>query len=168
YLHFSKLVGYRSRRHRKITTTRRLQIERKKKSKEKKENVKRNAITLKIIQQAVSKTIVSRIFCIKTAQEVWEVVKNEFQGSEKAISIKFQNLWRQFNNLAMNEGESIKHFHSRVAERVNQFKVTGETINKKKIVERILRNLTPKFEHVVDVMEEIKDLSKLPMTELMG
>ncbi|CAN0920234.1 Retrovirus-related Pol polyprotein from transposon TNT 1-94 [Linum grandiflorum] len=139
-----------------------------KKSKEQKENVKRNASALRIIQQAVSKTIFPRIFGIKTAKEAWEVLKNEFQGSEKAISIKRQNLWRQFDNLAMKEGESIKDFHSRVAEIVNQIKVTGETIDEKKIVERILRSLTPKFEHVVAVIEETKDLAKLSMTELMG
>lgn len=136
--------------------------------KEHKENVKRNASALRIIQQAVSKTIFPRIFGIKSAKEAWEVLKNEFQGSEKAISIKRQNLWRQFDNLAMKEGESIKDFHSRVAEIVNQIKVTGETIDEKKIVERILRSLTPKFEHVVAVIEETKDLGKLPMTELMG
>ena len=68
----------------------------------------------------------------------------------------------------MKEGESIKDFHSRVAEIVNQIKVTGETIDEKKIVERILRSLTPKFELVVAVIEETKDLGKLPMTELMG
>ncbi|CAN1247340.1 hypothetical protein LINGRAPRIM_LOCUS3449, partial [Linum grandiflorum] len=139
-----------------------------KKSKEQKENVKRNVSALRIIQQAVSKTIFPRIFGIKTAKEAWEVLKNEFQGSEKEISIKCQNLWRQFDNLAMKEGESIKDFHSRVAEIVNQIKVTGATIDEKKIVERILRSLTPKFEHVVAVIEETKDLAKLSMTELMG
>ena len=72
--------------------------------KEHKENVKRNASALRIIQQAVSKTIFPRIFGIKLAKEPWEVLKNEFQGSEKAISIKRQNLWRQFDNLAMKEG----------------------------------------------------------------
>ena len=123
---------------------------------------------MRIIQQAVSKTIFPRIFGIKSAKKAWEVLKNEFQGSEKAISIKRQNLWRQFDNLAMKEGESIKDFHSRVAEIVNQIKVTRETIGEKKIVERILRSLTPKFEHVVAIIEETKDLGKLPMTELMG
>ncbi|CAN0880806.1 hypothetical protein LINGRAHAP2_LOCUS13857 [Linum grandiflorum] len=139
-----------------------------KKSKEQKENVKRNASALRIIQQAVSKTIFPRIFGIKIAKEAWEVLKNEFQGYEKAISIKRQNLWRQFDNLATKEGESIKDFHSRVAEIVNQIKVTGEAIDEKKIVERILCSLTPKFEHVVAVIEETKDLAKLSMTELMG
>ena len=136
------------------------------KMKEHKENVKRNASALRIIQQAVSKTIFPRIFGIKSAKEAWEVLKNEFQGSEKAISIKRQNLWRQFDNLAMKECESIKDFHSRVAEIVNQIKVTGETIDETKIVERILRSLTPKFEHVVAVIEEPKIFENYPRRSL--
>ncbi|CAN0925129.1 hypothetical protein LINGRAHAP2_LOCUS34583 [Linum grandiflorum] len=124
--------------------------------------------TLRIIQQDVSKTIFPRIFGIKTTKEVWDVLKNEFQDSEKAISIKRQNLWRQFDNLAMKEGESIKDFLSCVTEIVNQIKVTSETIDEKKILERILLNLTPKFEHEVAVIEETKDLAKLSKTEPMG
>ncbi|CAN0923519.1 hypothetical protein LINGRAHAP2_LOCUS33605, partial [Linum grandiflorum] len=115
-----------------------------------------------------SKTIFPRILVIKTAKEAWEVLKNEFQASNKAISIKRQNLWRQFDNLAMKEGKSIKDFHSRVAEIVNQIKVTGETIDETKIMERIIHSLMPKFEHVVAVIEETKDLAKLSITELMG
>ncbi|CAN0915988.1 hypothetical protein LINGRAHAP2_LOCUS29455 [Linum grandiflorum] len=165
---FLKTCGiYRSRRHRKITTRRRLQIEQQKiegAEGECQEEHQRTEDNSASHQQ----DIFPRIFGIKTSKEAWEVLKNEFKGSEKAISIKCQNLWRQFDNLAMKEGESIKDFHSRVAEIVNQIKVTGETIDEKKIVERILCSLTPKFEHVVVVIEETKDLAKPSMTELMG
>ena len=38
----------------------------------------------------------------------------------------------------------------------------------KRIVEKVLRSLSPKFEHIVAAIEESKDLSKLTRHELMS
>ncbi|CAL1389301.1 unnamed protein product [Linum trigynum] len=139
-----------------------------KQTKEYKENAKQNASALRIIQQAVSKSIYLRIYGIKKAKEAWYVLRKQFQGSEKSISIRRQSLWRQFDNLMMRETDTIKDFHSRVAEIVNQIKATGDVMEERKIMERIFRNLSSKFEHIVAVIEETKDLASLPMSELMG
>lgn len=96
------------------------------------------------------------------------MLKDEFQGNEKIVSIKLQSLWRDFDNLLMKESESIRDFLSRVAEIVNQIKSHGEAIQDKKVIEKILRSLPPKFDHCVAAIEEAKDLSKMTMFELMG
>ncbi|KAG6493852.1 hypothetical protein ZIOFF_048855 [Zingiber officinale] len=133
-----------------------------------KENIKKNATALRIIQQGVSKSIYPRIFGMKSAQEAWDVLKKEFKGAHKVISIKLQNYWRNFDNLSMKENESVKDFSSRVAEIVNQIKGCGDTISEKKVVERILRSLPQKFEHIVAVIEETKDKSQLTRYELFN
>ncbi|CAL1376903.1 unnamed protein product [Linum trigynum] len=139
-----------------------------KQTKEYKENAKQNASALRIIQQAVSKSIYPRIYGIKKAKEAWDVLREQVQGSEKAISIRRQSLWLQFDNLMMKETDTIKDFHSRVTETVNQIKATGDVMEERKVVERILRSLSSKFEHIVAVIEETKDLANLSMSELMG
>ncbi|CAL1381769.1 unnamed protein product [Linum trigynum] len=139
-----------------------------KQTKEYKENAKQNASALRVIQQAVSKSIYPRIYGIKKAKEAWDVLREQFQGSEKTISIRRQSLWQQFDNLMMKETDTIKDFHLRVAKTVNQIKATGDVMEERKIVERILRSLSSKFEHIVAVIEETKDLANLPMCELMG
>ncbi|KAG6470938.1 hypothetical protein ZIOFF_072026 [Zingiber officinale] len=105
---------------------------------------------------------------MKSAQEAWDVLKKEFKGADKVISIKLQNYWRNFDNLSMKENESVKDFSSRVAEIVNQIKGCGDTISEKKVVERILRSLPQKFEHIVAVIEETKDKSQLSRYELFS
>ncbi|CAL1388485.1 unnamed protein product [Linum trigynum] len=90
-----------------------------KQTNEYKENAKQNANALRIIQQAVSKSIYPRIYGIKKAKEAWDVLRKQCQGSEKSISIRRQSLWRKFDNLMMKETDTIKDFHSRVAETVN-------------------------------------------------
>ncbi|KAG6506237.1 hypothetical protein ZIOFF_031559 [Zingiber officinale] len=133
-----------------------------------KENIKKNATALRIIQQGVSKSIYPRIFGMKSAQEAWDVLKKEFKGANKVISIKLQNYSRNFDNLSMKENESVKDFSSRVAEIVNQIKGCGDTISEKKVVERILRSLPQKFEHIVVVIEETKDKSQLTRYKLFS
>ena len=76
-------------------------------------------------------------WCYK-AKDVWEILQKEFQASNKAISVKLQNLWRDFDNLTRKEIESFKDFNSRVAKIVNQIKSYEETIQEKKLVEKIL------------------------------
>ena len=68
----------------------------------------------------------------------------------------------------MKEGEKVKDFFSIVTEIGNQIKSYGEEVPEKKVVEKILRSLPQKFEHVVAVIEETKDLTKLSQYELMG
>ncbi|KAG6509698.1 hypothetical protein ZIOFF_027698 [Zingiber officinale] len=133
-----------------------------------KENIMKNAMALRILQQSVSKTIYPRIFGLKKVNEAWEVLKKEFKGSQKVISIKLQNLWRDFDNIAMKDAENIKDYFSRIMEILNQLKSCGEVVPDQKIMEKILRSLPQKFEHVVTVIEEMKDLAEVSIYELMG
>jgi len=43
----------------------------------------------------------------------------------------------------------------------------GDTIEDKKIIQKILRSLPVKYDHIVAAIEESKDLSMLTLTELM-
>ncbi|XP_026377725.1 uncharacterized protein LOC113272025 [Papaver somniferum] len=68
----------------------------------------------------------------------------------------------------MKESETIQVFFSRASTIINQIQAFGDTIAEKKIVEKLLRSLPFKFEHVVAAIEESKDISTLSMYEMMG
>lgn len=68
----------------------------------------------------------------------------------------------------MNDSESIQNFLTRITSIVNQIRNYGDTIEDKRIVEKVLRSLPLKFDHVAIAIEESKDLSKLTIPELMG
>ncbi|XP_022849751.1 uncharacterized protein LOC111371808 [Olea europaea var. sylvestris] len=133
-----------------------------------KEFKRKDAMALRYIQQGVGKSIFPRIFGVKKAKDAWEILMQEFQGTEKTIALKLQSLWRDFDNLQMEERESVRVFSSRVAETVNQIKSCGDTITDKRVVEKMLRCLPPKFDHVAAAIEESKDLSKMTIYELTG
>jgi len=68
----------------------------------------------------------------------------------------------------MKENESIQVFFTKVSGIVNQIRSYGDTIPDKKIVEKTLRSLPSKFDHVVAAIDESKDLALLSLHELIG
>ena len=68
----------------------------------------------------------------------------------------------------MNETKIMKDFSFYISKLVSQIWTCGETLPDKKVVEKVLRSLPPKFDHIAAVIEESKDLTKLSLFELTG
>ncbi|KAJ8748318.1 hypothetical protein K2173_001737 [Erythroxylum novogranatense] len=117
-----------------------------------KENRKKDAKALVIIQQAVHDSIFSRIASATTSKQAWSVLQKEYQGDSKVKVVRLQSLRREFETLLMK----------------NVDRSYGEIICDQTIVEKVLRSLNPKFDHVVAAIEESKDLSNFSFDELMG
>lgn len=90
------------------------------------------------IQQGVGKTIFPRIFGVMKAKDDWEILEQEFQGTEKTIVSKLQSLWRDIDNLHIEKWEKIQDFSSRVSNIVNQIRNCGDRIKDKMAVEKVL------------------------------
>jgi gag-polypeptide of LTR copia-type len=68
----------------------------------------------------------------------------------------------------MNKEETMQVFLSRVQTMVNQIRVFRDTMEEKIVVAKVLRSLTPMFDHVVAAIEESKNLDVYSFDELMG
>ena len=134
-----------------------------------KQNIRRDHYALSIIYRGIDETILPTIMAATTAKEAWSILETKYRGSEKVILFKLQSLWGQFDSLQMTDNESIQSYVDRVSSIVNQIRSNGDTIEDVKIIRKILRTLTKKFDHIVAAIEESnKDLRLLNMTELMG
>jgi len=74
---------------------------------------------------------------------VWKILKQEFLGDKKAITVKLQTLRREFE--AMKDKEFVQEFLSRVYAIVSQMKTYGEDISNQTVVSKVLRSLTTNF-----------------------
>ena len=68
----------------------------------------------------------------------------------------------------MNETESMDLFYTRFVGLINQLKSHGETIADQRVVEKILRILSLRFENLVVIMEEHIDMSVFTIDELQA
>jgi hypothetical protein len=78
---------------------------------------------------------------------------------DKVKTSKLQILRNYFETLSMKDIDSIHSFYVHVIVLVNQIKSHGETIEDRKIVDKVLRSLPPKFDTLVVTLEDNKDLS---------
>jgi hypothetical protein len=66
----------------------------------------------------------------------------------------------------MKQGETVTSYFGRVMLVANDMRNLGESIPDEKIVEKILRTLTEKYNYIVCSIEESKDINHLSVDEL--
>nr|WDA42940.1 pol protein [Fagopyrum tataricum] len=78
-------------------------------------------------------------------------------GDKKVITVRLQSFRREFESSHMKEKETVQEYLSRMSSTVQQ-RALGEEIKESQVVSKVLRSLTKKFDHVVAVIEESKDM----------
>ena len=68
----------------------------------------------------------------------------------------------------MKDSDSVDSFYTRVVGLINQLKSHGETITDQRVVEKILRSLSPRFENLVVTLEEHTYMTTFTIDELQG
>ncbi|GAU46224.1 hypothetical protein TSUD_374700 [Trifolium subterraneum] len=64
--------------------------------------------------------------------------------------------------------EEIADYFTRVVTLGNRMKNCGSTLSEEEIVEKILRTLTHKYDHIMVTIEQTKDLSEIKMEDLQS
>ena len=91
-----------------------------------------------------------------------------YAGADKVKKVRLQTLKRQFELLQMEENEGIGDFFGRLQVLTNSMKGYGEKFTDLILIEKVLRSLNPKFDHIVVAIEESKDLESMSIDELQG
>ncbi|KAL0457720.1 UNVERIFIED_CONTAM: hypothetical protein Slati_0399200, partial [Sesamum latifolium] len=123
---------------------------------------------LSIIHQGLDDEMFEKIANESKAKDAWDILKNSAVGVDKVKKVRLQTLRAEFELLLMKENESILNYFTRVLVVVNQMKRLGEKLTDVRVVEKILRSLNAKFNHVVVAIEEDKDIESMSIDELNG
>jgi hypothetical protein len=127
-----------------------------------------NSKSRHVILAALAPTIASKVMGCNTAKEVWDKLKNIYEGDPKVKQVKLQRHRAEFENLKMNEKEDIATYLLRVDEVVNAIRGLGEELDESLVVQKVLRSLLLKYDAKVSAIEETRDLTKMTMDELHG
>jgi len=68
----------------------------------------------------------------------------------------------------MEEEETISHYFDKVVNLSNQMARNGDSITDLMKIEKVLRTLAPRFDHIVVALEESKDLDSMKIEELQA
>ena len=74
----------------------------------------------------------------------------------------------RIRNFKIEEDKSFNEFYAKLKDIVNSAFNLGETIPKPKIVRKVLRFLPERFHAQITMIEDSKDIDKIPLTKLVG
>jgi hypothetical protein len=127
-----------------------------------------NAKGMNAILNGLAEAEFVKVMHLNTAKEMWDKLVNSYEGNEKVKGAKLQTYRLKFEQLKMNEDETISKYFLRVEELVNAMKGLGETFDDSLLVQKILRSLPDKFNPKVSAIEELNDLKTLSIDQLLG
>lgn len=124
------------------------------------QKTKREALKLKDLKaknylfQAIDRATLETILCKDSSKQIWDSMKRRYMGNARAKRVQLQALRTKFETLRMKTGEPVDDYLCRTMAVANKMRVHGEKMEDVKIVEKILRSMTPKFNFVVCSVEE--------------
>ncbi|CAL9003641.1 unnamed protein product [Prunus brigantina] len=118
--------------------------------------------------QAIDRSILETILKKETAKDIWDSLKQKYQGTARVKRAQLQALRKEFEVLHMKVAESVNNYFGRTLTIANKMRTHGEQMNDVIIVEKILRSMTTKYDYVVCSIEESNDLNTMSIDELQS
>ena len=118
--------------------------------------------------QAIDRSILETILQNDTSKHIWDSMKKKYLGTTRVKRAQLQAFRRDFVILQMKSGESFTDLFGRTMGIANMMRFHGEAMEDVKIVEKILRSMTSKWDYVVFSIEESKDVDLMSIDELLS
>ena len=118
----------------------------------------REDATLGLIQRGVDDPIFLRIMRITNAKQAWKTLQSEYEGDVNVGVINLQSLGGESENIKMEENDIVDEFSNMIVKVINQIKSYDEEISDRRFVVKILISFLEKFNPIMMVIEETKDL----------
>ncbi|GKA07861.1 zf-CCHC domain-containing protein [Tanacetum coccineum] len=121
-----------------------------------------------VIYNVLPRKEYERIFICNMAKEIWKTLLITHQGNSQVKDNKIDHLVQQYKQFVISEDESIDSAFARFNTIITSLKALDEGYSSKNYVRKFLRALHPKWRAKVKAIEESKDLTSLPLDELIG
>ncbi|CAM8998042.1 unnamed protein product [Rhodiola kirilowii] len=127
-----------------------------------------NSKAMNAIFSAVDENVMKLIINCEVAKEAWDILQTAFEGTDKVRNSRMQAVTTKFEEMKMKESETIAEYNTRVLELSNEASALGKPIDEERLASKVLRSLPPRFAMKVTAIEEMHDISKLKLDELIG
>ena len=120
------------------------------------------------LYQTIDREILDIILNDETSKDIWESMKQKFQGSTRVKRAQLQALRKEFDTLQMKEGESMNSYFGRTLKIAKSMKAVGERMEESVITAKILWSMTTKFNYVICLFEESNNMNTMTIDELQS
>ncbi|CAM8913943.1 unnamed protein product [Rhodiola kirilowii] len=102
------------------------------------------------------------------AKTAWDILRTAHEGTTKVKISRMETVTSKFENLRMQEDETIADFNTRVLDISNEAFALGEPMTEETLVRKVLRSLTKRFAMKALAVKEANDVKTMRLDELMG
>ena len=127
-----------------------------------------NSRVLNALFYVVTNEEFKKVSTTETAKEAWTILQTTYEGTKAVKDSILQRLTTSFEEIKMEEDESFDELYTKLKDIVNLAFNLGETILESKIVRKVLRSLPERFHAKITTIEELKDIDKIPLAELVS
>ncbi|GKC03277.1 RNA-directed DNA polymerase, eukaryota, reverse transcriptase zinc-binding domain protein [Tanacetum coccineum] len=120
-----------------------------------------------ILYNALPKKEYERIFMCDTAQDIWKSLIITHQGNKQVKDNKIDLFVQKCEEFIISDDETIDYAFARFNTIITSLKALDESFSSRNHVRKFLRALPTKWRSKVTAIEESKDLSTLPLDELI-
>ncbi|KAG7564434.1 Ribonuclease H-like superfamily [Arabidopsis suecica] len=133
-----------------------------------KKKSKFNARALTAIHCSVGRKQFDLIQGCETAKEAWDILQIHYEGTAKVQTSRKDMLASRFENLKMEENESISDFSSKLSSLAQEASTLGKKYKDKKLVKKFLRCLPSKFLAYKTALTVSNNTDTLSFAEVVG
>ena len=108
-----------------------------------------------------------KISSTKVAKEALTILGTTYKGTKAVKTVKLQRLTTSFEEIRMDQDETFDEFYAKLKDILNSAFNLGESIAESKIVRKILSSLSERFHAKITAIEEVKDIDKISLIELV-
>ncbi|XP_047150625.1 uncharacterized protein LOC124822641 [Vigna umbellata] len=120
------------------------------------------------LYQAIDCEVLDTILNDETSKDIWDSMKQKFQGSTRVKRAQLQALRREFEILQMKKGEIVNLYFARTLKIAKRMKACGEHMDESVITTKILSSMISKFNYAVCSIEETNNLEIMTIDELQS
>jgi hypothetical protein len=126
-----------------------------------------NEKEMNAILSGISQDEFVKVMHLDSAKEMWDKLISSYEGNEKVKDAKLQTYRLKFEQLKMNEDETISKYLLRFEDLVNFMKGLGDKIEDAFLGQKILRSLPNRFNPKFSAIKELHDLKILSIDKLL-
>ncbi|GAV64968.1 DUF4219 domain-containing protein/UBN2 domain-containing protein [Cephalotus follicularis] len=127
-----------------------------------------NSKAKNILFCAIGPNEFNRISSYDSAKEMWDLLEITYEGTNQVKESKISMLVHEYELFVMHDNECISDIFSQFTTIISSLKNLGKSYSNQELVRKILRCLPKSWTPKVTAIEEAKDLSTLPLEQLLG
>ncbi|XP_076918426.1 uncharacterized protein LOC143578844 [Bidens hawaiensis] len=129
----------------------------------------KNDMAMALLFQSIPETLIRQIGDQETAKAMWDLIKTRHLGAERVREARLQTSSMEFDNMKMNESDSIDNFVGKLSSIASKSAALGEVIDEARLVKKFLKSLPrSKYIQMVSSLEQVLDLNKTGFEDVVG